>query len=152
MITRQRSCCHLRSFGDLRGFTLIEVLVALVIVALGVAAVMTSLVSSADGTTRLRERSFAEWVAANRILETRLAKEFPALGSSEGKASMGGRDFQWRQRVERTAIDGVVAIVVEVRAEGAPDWLVTLRGGRGEDLVVSGDADALWDTAMRTPP
>ncbi|MFM2111270.1 MAG: type II secretion system minor pseudopilin GspI [Steroidobacteraceae bacterium] len=137
---------------DAHGFTLIEVLVALVIVALGVAAVMSALVSSADGTNRLRERSLAEWVAANRIVETRLAKEFPTLGSSEGKASMGGRNFQWRQRVERTAIDGVVAIIVEVRAEGAGDGLVTLRGGRGEDLVVSGEADALWDTAVRTPP
>ncbi|MFM7434123.1 MAG: type II secretion system minor pseudopilin GspI [Gammaproteobacteria bacterium] len=138
--------------GGARGFTLIEVLVALVIVTLGIAAVVSALLSSADGTNRLRERSLAEWVAANRILETRLAKDFPALGSREGKATMGGRDFQWRQRIERTAIDGVIAIVVEVRAEGASDWLVTLRGGRGENLVVSGDADALWDTAVRTPP
>jgi len=142
----------LTRLAGVRGFTLIEVLVSLVIVALGVAAVMSALLSSADGTDRLRERSLAEWVAANRILETRLAKDFPALGSSEGKATMGGRDFQWRQRIERTAIDGVIAIVVEVRAEGARDWLVTLRGGRSENLVVSGDADALWDTAVRTPP
>jgi len=142
----------LTRLAGVRGFTLIEVLVSLVIVALGVAAVMSALLSSADGTDRLRERSLAEWVAANRILETRLAKDFPALGSSEGKATMGGRDFQWRQRIERTAIDSVIAIVVEVRAEGARDWLVTLRGGRSENLVVSGDADALWDTAVRTPP
>ncbi|MBM4233121.1 MAG: type II secretion system protein GspI [Gammaproteobacteria bacterium] len=142
----------LTRLAGVRGFTLIEVLVSLVIVALGIAAVMSALLSSADGTDRLRERSLAEWVAANRILETRLAKDFPALGSSEGKATMGGRDFQWRQRIERTAIDGVIAIVVEVRAEGARDWLVTLRGGRSENLVVSGDADALWDTAVRTPP
>lgn len=142
---------NMRSRGP-RGFTLIEVLVALVIVALGVAAVMSALVSSAESTSRLRERSVAEWVAANRIVETRLAKDFPALGSSEGKTAMGGSDFQWRQRVERTAIDGVVAIVVEVRAAATGDALVTLRGGRGKDLVVSGDADALWDTAVRTPP
>jgi len=142
----------LTRLAGVRGFTLIEVLVSLVIVALGIAAVMSALLSSADGTDRLRERSLAEWVAANRILETRLAKDFPALGSSEGKATMGGRDFQWRQRIERTAIDSVIAIVVEVRAEGARDWLVTLRGGRSENLVVSGDADALWDTAVRTPP
>lgn len=144
-----------------RGFTLIEVLVALVIVALGVAAVMSALVSAADGTNRLRERTFAEWIAANRIVETRLDKEFPSLGSSEGTAVMGGRRWQWRQQVEKTAVDGVVAIVVDVRAAdtsartldaGESDWLVTLRGARGEDVATSGEADGAWDSAVRTQP
>ena len=137
------------------GFTLIEVLVALVIVAMGVAAVMSALLSAATGTERLRERAFAEWVAANRVIETRLAREFPAIGRSEGTASMGNREWAWRQEVRRTAVEGVVQIIVEVRAKDAAasdGWLVSLRGARGRELVVTGDADAAWDTAIRSTP
>ena len=140
---------------SLRGFTLIEVLVALVIVAMGVAAVMSALLSAATGTERLRERAFAEWVAANRIIETRLAREFPTIGRSEGTASMGNREWAWRQEVRRTAVEGVVQIIVEVRAKDAAasdGWLVSLRGARGRELVVTGDADAAWDTAIRSTP
>jgi general secretion pathway protein I len=137
------------------GFTLIEVLVALIIVALGIAAVMSALLSSASATDRLRERAFAEWVAANRLVETRVAEEFPSLGRSTGVASMGGRDWEWRQQVQRTSIDGVVQIVVEVRpadTASADGWLVTLQGARSRDLVVGGSADAAWDNAVRAAP
>lgn len=137
-----------------RGFTLIEVLVALVIVALGVAAVMTALVSAGAGTSRLRERTLAEWVAADRITETRLANEFPTLGRSEGEALQAGLRWRWQQVVERTAVDGVVAIVVSVRSVDAPgsDWQVTLRGARGRDIAHRGDMDGGWDTASGDTP
>ncbi len=137
------------------GFTLIEVLVALVIVAVGIAAVMSALLASASATQRLRERAFAEWVAANRIVEMRLAPEFPPIGRSDGVASMGGREWRWQQEIRRTAVEGLVQIVVDVRPAEAPaadGWLVTLRGARGRDVVATGDADALWDTATRTVP
>ena len=55
-----------------RGFTLVEVLVALAIVALGSAAVMTALSTGSQSTSRLRERSYAEWVALNRLTEIRV--------------------------------------------------------------------------------
>jgi general secretion pathway protein I len=143
-----------RGRGD-HGFTLIEVLVALVIVALGIAAVMSALLGSASGTERLRERALAEWVAANRIGETRLAQDFPAIGRSDGVASMGGRDWKWQQEIRRTAVEGLVQIVVDVRpadSTATDGWLVTLRGARGRDVVANGDADALWDTAVRSAP
>ena len=136
------------------GFTLIEVLVALVIVAVGVAAVMSSLASAAASTDRLRSRAFAEWVAANRIVETRLEPEFPAIGESTGEVTQGGRRWVWTQRIERTALDGVVQIVVSVREADTADtdWLATLRGARGRDVAPAGDADLIWDTATRVPP
>jgi type II secretion system protein I len=116
---------------------------------------MSALLSSASATDRLRERAFAEWVAANRLVETRVAEEFPSLGRSTGVASMGGRDWEWRQQVQRTSIDGVVQIVVEVRpadTASADGWLVTLQGARSRDLVVGGSADAAWDNAVRAAP
>ena len=49
-----------------RGFTLIEVLVALVIVAFGMGAVLATLTSAADNVTRMREKTFAEFIGATR--------------------------------------------------------------------------------------
>jgi len=135
-----------------RGFTLIEVLVALVVVALGVSAVMSSMFSAVTSTDRLRERAYAEWVALNRITETRVAAEFPATGRTEGVARMADREWDWSQDVRPTAIVGVVQIVVDVRPRGGKDWLVTLSGARGRDVVLEGNADPIWDTAERSAP
>ncbi|MBM4191876.1 MAG: type II secretion system protein GspI [Gammaproteobacteria bacterium] len=134
------------------GFTLIEVLVALVIVALGVAAAMSALLSAANGTDRLRERTYAEWVAINRITETRIDASFPALGRTEGVSRMADKDWQWRQDIRATAIEGVVQIIVEVRSQGSESWIVTLSGARGRDVVSAQSADGLWDTAERAQP
>jgi general secretion pathway protein I len=135
-----------------RGFTLIEVLVALLVVALGVAALMSSMLTAANSTARLRDRAYAEWVAANRIVEVRVAQDFPTLGRSEGVVRLADRDWDWRQDVRATSIEGVVQIVVDVRPRGAEGWLLTLSGARGRDIIVADGADGLWDTAERTPP
>src|ERR1700694_5585676 len=55
-----------------RGFTLVEVLVAVVIVAFGMGAVLPALTSAADNVSRMREKSFAEWVALNQLATARL--------------------------------------------------------------------------------
>ena len=71
------------------GFTLVEVLVALVIVAFGMGAVLTALTSSADNVTRMREKSFAEWVGFNQLALARLQGTIPPTGATEGAAVMG---------------------------------------------------------------
>ena len=55
-----------------RGFTLLEVLVALVIVAFGMGAVLSALSSSANNIAALREKTIAEWVGMNQIADVRL--------------------------------------------------------------------------------
>jgi general secretion pathway protein I len=62
---------RLRSLSD-RGFTLVEVLVALVVVALGLAALMVAVQGAARTSGYLRDKTLAQWVALNRIAEVRL--------------------------------------------------------------------------------
>jgi general secretion pathway protein I len=143
-----------------RGFTLVEVLVALIIVALGSAAMLTALGNSARATERIRERTLASYVALNRLTETRLEPEFPAEGTREGTAEMGGTRWTWRQEIVRTPIEGVLQITVRVRSDGtdgtAPvdrtDWLVSITGARGAAISLDPFGDRAWDVARRSPP
>ena len=142
-----------------RGFTLIEVLVALVIVALGMSAVLSALTSAADNTGRLREKSFAEWVGLNQLANARLAAAQPSRGKSEGDVDFAGGRWHWVQQVTKIEIPGVQRIEIQVRRlpgaakeesgekaaasasagdnvpdKGPPDWLATVTGFRGDQI------------------
>jgi general secretion pathway protein I len=84
------------------GFTLLEALVALTILAVGLSATMRSLGVAAGAAGELRDRRLADWVAQNRLAELRVFNRFPAAGSAEGDAVQGGRTFHWREEVAAT--------------------------------------------------
>lgn len=94
------------------GFTLIEILVALAIVAVALAAGMRSLAQSTDSATLLKQRTVALWVAQNRLAEAQLAPGGPALGAREGDEIQAGRRLVWRENV--TATPNVAFRKVEV--------------------------------------
>jgi general secretion pathway protein I len=131
-----------------RGFTLVEVLVALVIVAAGASAVLSSLNSAATSTVYLRDKTFAQWIADNRIAETRLATAAPQNGKTEGELDYAGRRWKWRQQITDADFPGMRRIDVSVRpvVPGAPapatdsdeDWTITLSGILGRDIAPPG--------------
>ncbi|TMG74645.1 MAG: type II secretion system protein GspI, partial [Betaproteobacteria bacterium] len=80
-----------------RGFTLVEILVALAVLAIALTAAGHSLGTAVDTTAALRERTLARWVAEDRLSELELRNEWPSLDTKEGDAEMGGRRFHWIQ-------------------------------------------------------
>jgi len=80
-----------------RGFTLVEILVALLVLAIALAATARALGAAIDTTAALRDRTLARWVAEDMLSALELRKEWPALDVKEGDAEMGGRPFHWRQ-------------------------------------------------------
>ena len=98
-----------------RGFTLIEVLVALVIVAVGMSAVLSALSSSANTLSFLHDETFAQWVALNQIATLRISGQQPPTGNTNGDTDFAGRSWHWRQEVLTTEVPGVVRIDVKVR-------------------------------------
>jgi general secretion pathway protein I len=123
-----------------RGFTLVEVLVALVIVTVGMSAVLATLTSSGETVAYLRDKTFAEWVAMNRIAELRLQIQKPAAGKSTGDMELAGRKWHWEQEVTKLEIPGVQRIDLRVREADAPrgdkaGWLVTVSGISGEAVA-----------------
>lgn len=98
------------------GFTLLEVLVALAVLAIGLGAVIKVAATSTETITLLRDRTVAGWVAANRINELLLADDWPALGRRSGDTEMVGRRWRWEQRVAATADGGLRRVEVAVSA------------------------------------
>jgi general secretion pathway protein I len=97
------------------GFTLIEVLAALVIVSLGMLGVITAVGQTANNSTYLRDKTVAHWVAMNRLTETRLQPSAPKIDKSSDEVEMAGRKWRWTMTVTQTPVDTVRRIDVSVR-------------------------------------
>ena len=85
-----------------RGFTLIEVLVALAIVAIALLAALRAAGQSTSNVAALRARLVAGWVAENRLAEHRGRGDWPPLGILHGTEHLAGIELAWREEVIAT--------------------------------------------------
>ncbi|QDQ27973.1 type II secretion system protein GspI [Chitinimonas arctica] len=81
------------------GFTLIEVLIALAVIGIALAASVRATIVVSDGSMSLRRHLVGGWVAQNRINAYLASKDFPELGQHEGKTTQAGMEFFWREKV-----------------------------------------------------
>lgn len=84
------------------GFTLLEVLIALAVVAIVLSATFRAIGATAGSVEGLHTRMLAEWVAQNRLAELRATGAFPAVGGSEGESVQGRFRLRWREEVKAT--------------------------------------------------
>lgn len=85
-----------------RGFTLIEVLVALAIAAIALTAVSRSASVSSTSAAEIKLRTLAGFVAENRLGELEARRAWPPVGVSEGLERQAGIEFPWRVEVFAT--------------------------------------------------
>ena len=130
------------------GFTLIEVVVALAIVAIGMLAVFKTIGDTTHNVTELRDRSFAAWIADNRITEIRISGEMPSVEQTAGEVEFAGRRWHWITKVSQTQVQGLRRIDVSVRRDGDPDSasLVNLAGFVGATATASPTMPVDWYT------
>ncbi len=115
-----------------RGFTLLEVVVALLIVALALAAAVQLTASGADNLSAMTRKTEAHWVAMNQLAELRARGAYPAIGKSQGKSEEAGHDWHWSQDVSQGPVRGLRKIAIQVRAGEKSPVLATVRGFIGQ--------------------
>lgn len=81
------------------GFTLVEVLIALAVLAIALAAVMRVVTQSIDTTAILRDRSLALMVAQDQLAMHRLRRDFPQPTTTSGTRELAGREWRWQEKV-----------------------------------------------------
>lgn len=101
------------------GFTLLEVLVALAVFAVGITALVQAGAQRAEQIGYLRDRTLASWIATDRMAELRLEREWPSVGTRSGEVEMAGRRWRWQAHIGTTPNESIRDVEVEVfRGEG----------------------------------
>jgi general secretion pathway protein I len=134
-----------------RGFTLLEVLIALAIVAMSVGALLGTVTSSASNVIYLKDKTLAEWVALNRLTELRIDKNMPDKGKRKGNSVLGGMRWEWEEEVSELPVKGLLRIDVHAHATGeAVDDSQPVEKPTAQKLTPSSPSGASLDHATWT--
>jgi len=98
-----------------RGFTLMEVMVAVMILAVALPALIKSVGSNLNNVSHLKEKTVAEWVALNRITELQATHAWPDVGLSNGTDTQAGIEWRWQIKISETPEKDMRRVDVEVR-------------------------------------
>jgi len=141
---------------DARGFTLVEVLVALMVVAIGLAALMVAVSGTARSSAYLRDKTLAQWIALNRLTEVRLNMTKFGQNTDKGELVFAGRTWHYDTRYFDTSIATMKRVVVRVyegdaKAKGNP--LAEATGFLGQSLGPPGSSASVdWNPSSTGTP
>ena len=139
----------------MRGFTLVEVLVALMIVAIGLAALMTAVSGTARTSGYLRDKTLAQWIALNRLSEVRLTLNKLGENQDTGELNFANRTWHYDTRYFDTSISSMKRVVVRVwpgdaKTKGNP--LAESSSFLGSALATPGSSNVDWTLGSTVPP
>ena len=109
-----------------RGFTLIEVMVALAVLAIALAAIIQGIGANVSNQAYLRDKTLAHWVAMNRVAELQLSETKPAIGTKSGTMLLADRDWFWTMTVIKFGDSEVLRADIEISAEDGDQPLAKL--------------------------
>ena len=84
------------------GFTLIEVMVAVTIIAISLTALLSTSGTQASSTTLLKQKTLAHWVAVNELTQIRISRKFPDIGDKKGSSMMANHEWHWIRTTKKT--------------------------------------------------
>jgi len=118
-------------------------MVALVIAALGLAAVAASVSQMVDAGYAMRQRTYASWIAQNKIAELRLANVLPDVSETSGEIDYVGREWSWQATISETGVDNLYRVDVQVGLRDGDENIRTVTGFIGEPGV-PGQSNLVW--------
>lgn len=138
--------------ADNRGFSLIEVLAALIVVALGLLGVIEAVSQTASNSSYLRDKSIAHWIAMNRLTEIRLEQQAPKIAKTSDEIEMAGRRWRWTVEVIQSQQESMRRIDVKVRTAEAKDGtsLAAVTGFYGSAIAPPGRTLVSWEGQQDT--
>ncbi len=125
------------------GFTLLEVMIALIIVALSLTAIAAAMGQMAKTANTLQERTYASWIAQNRITEIRLDQQQQEPSISNGTVEYANMEWSWRSVIEETGVPNLYRIDVDVSLANRDGLVRSVTGFVGAPPV-PGDANNGW--------
>jgi type II secretion system protein I len=136
----------MRGNKRLLGFTLIEVIVALVVIALGMLGVIQAVSQTAGNSGYLRDKTIAHWVGMNRLTEIRLQKSAPGIDKTSDEVEMAGRRWKWTMNVTQSPVETIRRIDISVRPSEAKEGasLASVTGFYGTAVAPPGSALIAW--------
>ena len=129
---------------QLRAFTLVEVMVALAIIALSLTAIASKMSRMIDTSNSMRERTYASWIAQNKITELRLANVIPEVTTTSGDLEYANSQWRWRAVVSESGIENLFRVDVEVFDEDGDAVIRKVTGFIGEP-VIPGQSNRSWN-------
>jgi general secretion pathway protein I len=133
-----------------KGFTLIEVLVALAVIAIGLSALMSAISGTASASGYLRLKAQAQWIALNRLIEVRLNMQKFAASTDTGELDFAGQHWHYDTQYFDTSIPTMQRVVVRVwggSADTKSNPLGEYTGFVGTALASAGTSNAVDWTA-----
>ena len=115
-----------------RGFTLVEVLVALSVLSIGVLALLNVQGESAVTASAVRDRLLAEIAAENVLVETLSGPEEIPAGVVSGESVVAGQAWAWTQTVTSTSDRDIKRVDVVVRKPQVPAPMAAVVAFRGQ--------------------
>ncbi len=114
-----------------RGFTLLEVMVALAIFAVASVSLLSAQEAQIRTDSKLADKTLAHWAALNRLAELQLQGNFPDIGQGESPARMGDRDWVVTTKIEGTPSPDVRRVILSVALKSEsfgdkPSFVTTL--------------------------
>ncbi len=100
------------------GFTLIEVMIALFIFAISATALSVTFQNNVNNARSLKERTYASWIAANRMAEMHATGEFPQLNTRDDKVEYAGAQWLMRTTVSQT-VPGFRKVDIQVAPQSS---------------------------------
>lgn len=113
------------SFSEQKGFTLIEIIIALLVISVALGAIISTTGNSVSHGAYLKEKTITLWVAENHLSEIVITKQWPTTGQHSFEITMAGKTWYLNNKVTQTPNQFIRRLDISVYGDKAKDNSMT---------------------------